>query len=70
MVRRSSAVVILFLCACFTASAGVVSFNFTGNFTFDNDVQLFHRYAGHPGSPNSLDDVRCDRRFSHLPGDV
>jgi hypothetical protein len=48
----------------------VVSFNFTGNFTFDNDVQLFHRYAGHPGSPNSLDDVRCDRRFSHLPGDV
>lgn len=39
MVRRS--VGILFLGACFTASAGVLTFDFTGNFTFDNDVELF-----------------------------
>src|ERR1039457_6836981 len=41
MVRRLLAVGILFLGVCFTASAGVLTFNFAGNFTFDNDVQLF-----------------------------
>ena len=41
MVRRLLAVGILSLGACLTASAGVLTFNFTGNFIYDNDVQLF-----------------------------
>ena len=38
---RLFAVGILLLCGCFTSSASTISFDFTGNFTLDNDVQLF-----------------------------
>jgi hypothetical protein len=41
MVFRLSVVGVLLLGGCFTSSAGEISFDFTGNFTLDNDVQLF-----------------------------
>src|ERR1035437_3508490 len=41
MVFRLSVVGVLLLGGCFTSSAGEISFGFTGNFTLDNDVQLF-----------------------------
>jgi hypothetical protein len=48
MVLRLFAVGILLLGGCFTSSAGEISFKFTGNFTFDNDVQLFTVTLGVP----------------------
>ena len=41
MVRRFFAAVVLLLGGCLASFAGTLNFNFTGNFTYDNDVQLF-----------------------------
>jgi hypothetical protein len=48
MVLRLFAAGILLLGGCATSSAGAISFNFTGNFTHDNDVQLFTVTLGVP----------------------